>query len=134
MQDHPEEHISTLATELHVRIITRDRSWFSDSTTETGNTHSRIFFRGVTFHETIARTETPSLFRKDVEQILAELRDPLLPVRAQALVALRKLVLAKDEFARANRDKILDIFQTQLRDSDRFILRAARRRPSRSVG
>jgi hypothetical protein len=36
MQDHPEEHISTLATELHVRIITRDRSWFSDSTTETG--------------------------------------------------------------------------------------------------
>ena len=41
MQDHPEEHISTLATELHVRIITRDRSWFSDSTTETGNTHKR---------------------------------------------------------------------------------------------
>lgn len=106
LKDHPEEHISTLATELHVRIIARDRSWFSDSTTE---------------------TETPSLFRKDVEQILAELRDPLLPVRAQALVALRKLVLAKDEFARANRDKILDIFQTQLRDSDSYLYYAAMR-------
>lgn len=90
----------------------------------------------VSNHDTTARalTETPSLFRKDVEQILAELRDPLLPVRAQALVALRKLVLAKDEFARANRDKILDIFQTQLRDSDRFIPRAARRRHSCTDG
>jgi hypothetical protein len=66
--------------------------------------------------------ETPPAMRKDVEQILAELRDPLLPVRAQALVALRKLVLAKDEFARSNKDRILDIFQTQLRDSDRLAL------------
>jgi hypothetical protein len=29
-QDHPEEHIRVLATELHVRIISRDRSWFDD--------------------------------------------------------------------------------------------------------
>jgi len=30
LKDHPEEHIRVLATELHVRIISRDRSWFDD--------------------------------------------------------------------------------------------------------
>lgn len=117
LKDHPEEHISTLAAELHVRIITRDQSWFSNAD-KSGMSHISSC-RTLLYINLPDPVDTPALYHKDVEQILAELRDPLLPVRAQALVALRKLVLSKDEFARSNKAKILDIFQTQLRDSDR---------------
>jgi len=104
LKDHPEEHIRVLATELHVRIISRDRSWFDDKP----GSHP---------------PHSPQ--KRDVELILADLRDPLLPVRGQALVALRNLVLARDEFAKSNRDKLLDIFQAQLRGSDSYLYQAA---------
>lgn len=56
-----------------------------------------------------------------VPEILAELNDPLLPVRAHGLINLRKLVLSKNPVATKNLEKILGIFENQLNDEDDYV-------------
>ncbi len=55
----------------------------------------------------------------DLKDILKDLSDPLIPVRASGLVALRKLVLCKDPTIEHQLDKVVDIFLTQLQDTER---------------
>jgi hypothetical protein len=56
---------------------------------------------------------------------LQDLSDPLLPVRAHGLVALRKLVLSKDRVTMANIPRVLEVLKAQLRHEDSYIFLGA---------
>jgi hypothetical protein len=60
-----------------------------------------------------------------LREILQEIRDPLLPVRAHGLLRLRRLVLRRDEQALRNLDKIFALFETQSHDPEAFVFLAA---------
>lgn len=94
---HEENSISELANTLFHKISSRDQSWLKS--------------------EKITPSETKESKEK-IKDILRDLNDPLLPVRASGLVALRRLVLAKDPIAEKNLDRILTIFKTQIFDDD----------------
>lgn len=57
--------------------------------------------------------------------ILADLRDPLLPVRAHGVLQLRQLVLAKEPAMKKHVGRLLSIFETQLKDDDSYVYLAA---------
>ena len=57
----------------------------------------------------------------DFEKVLKDVTDPLLPVRAHALISLRKLVLAKDKVTLANFHRVLEIFSQQMQNSDSYV-------------
>lgn len=97
---HQESSIRQLAEILHNKINARDQSWLkADASVETSNSH-------------------PKDPKEKIKEILKDLNDPLLPVRAAGLVELRKLVLSKDPIAEKNLDKVLNIFKTQIFDED----------------
>ncbi len=99
---HERPEIGEAAAELRVRLAAQDRSWAaaptSTTTTDTSDTHETT-----------------------IADVMRELSDPLLPVRAHGLVALRRLVLRRDPVALRNLDKIVGIFQAQLHDTDSFV-------------
>ncbi len=53
--------------------------------------------------------------------VLRDIGDPLLPVRAHALVALRKLVLLRDQETMSQFSKVVSIFSTLLRSDDSYV-------------
>lgn len=99
------DQVKDLAAELRTRIIAGDRSKWVMSTEEQ------------------SRHEEDSKGKKEtLEDALKYLQDPLLPVRAQGLVALRKLVLDRDQsVVDENMDNVLTLFKTQLADSDSYV-------------
>ena len=52
--------------------------------------------------------------RMALDAVLVELQDPIVPVRAHAVMELRKLVLARDEATLANVPMLLGLFAEQL--------------------
>lgn len=66
-----------------------------------------------------SKSEEDSKEKITIKEILEGLSNPLVPIRAHALVSLRKMVLSKDSITTKNLDKILNIFVKQLFDSDR---------------
>jgi len=91
--------LSELASELRTKILVNDKaSW-------------------VVPDEVESRSESI----ESLQRILQELSDPLLPVRGHGLIALRRLVLARNKEADANLQKILSIFRNQLDDNDTYI-------------
>ena len=58
-------------------------------------------------------------------QVLRDLEDEQLPVRAHALIALRRLVEAKDPVTTRNVPYILGLFESQLGDTDTYMYFAA---------
>ena len=59
---------------------------------------------------------------ENLDTILKDLSDPLLPVRGHGLIALRRLVLARNPDADKNLQKILSIFRNQLDDNDTLVI------------
>ena len=93
------EQIADMASKLKTKITTRDSTWVTDTSAP-------------------ASTEQYNL-----QDILKDINDPLIPVRAHGLIMLRRMVLVKDNVTKndSNLQKILDIFQTQLSDSESYI-------------
>jgi hypothetical protein len=77
-------HLADMARALRVTIIARDPSW-ADAGAAAGAT-GRCCAWGGAYISAAARASGV-----DITQVLAELRDPLPPVRAQALATLRKV-------------------------------------------
>ncbi len=65
--------------------------------------------------------EPVSLLEEDFDRILADLADPLLPVRAHALIGLRKLVLARDATTMAQFERVVAIFKSQMQSEDSYL-------------
>lgn len=96
----PRESLASSATALHDKIVNRDISW--------------------------AQTRTESVSVNDdsvnaLESALRDLNDPLLPVRAHGLIALRRLVLARDAHTMQHLTRVTEIFRTQLQDDDSYV-------------
>lgn len=60
-----------------------------------------------------------------LHSILADLRDPLLPVRAHGVQTLRELILQKNPKLQTYMKQIMSIFQVQLKDEDSYVYLAA---------
>jgi hypothetical protein len=93
-----------------------------------------------------ATEESPSTHKlnEEIKRIMDDIRDPLLPVRAHGLIALRysihsiynfkfmqmdfyiftyrKLVLRKDPEVKKYATKVLDIFWSQINDEDSYVV------------
>eukprot|EP01114_Cavostelium_apophysatum_P022840 TRINITY_DN8403_c0_g1_i1.p1 TRINITY_DN8403_c0_g1~~TRINITY_DN8403_c0_g1_i1.p1 ORF type:complete len:982 (-),score=260.75 TRINITY_DN8403_c0_g1_i1:105-3050(-) len=93
------EEIHQLASETRMKIMTRDPSWIAPEETPSANESAKF----------------------DIKEILKDLNDPLIPVRAHGLVTLRRMVLNRDAVAQKNLTKILNIFQTQIQHDDSFV-------------
>ena len=61
----------------------------------------------------------------DYEKALRDLNDPLLPVRAHGLVALRKLIDKKHEKCIQNKNTLIDIFIKNIKSDDSYVYLAA---------
>jgi hypothetical protein len=92
---HDSEQVVELATEAKMKITSRGSSWTFDTTSSSQQSN------------------------QDLKEILKDLNDPLIPVRAYGLVALRKLVLSRDSQAVKNLDKIVEVFINQMQDPER---------------
>jgi hypothetical protein len=97
LQSHPNAYIATSARTLYTKIITRDQSWLK------------------------TEDEVQHESQKNFEEALKDINDPLIPVRAHGLIALRRLVLAKDAHTMKNLNMIINIFQAQLHDEESYI-------------
>lgn len=75
--------------------------------------------------EEAAPPHTEPAHEYSLREILQEVRDPLLPVRAHGLLRLRRLVLRRDEQALRNLDKIFALFEAQSHESEAFVFLAA---------
>ena len=56
-----------------------------------------------------------------LERVLKDLSDPLLPVRAHALVGLRKLVLSRDAATLDKFERVLQLFSAQMTSDDSYL-------------
>eukprot|EP01125_Pyxidicula_operculata_P000117 TRINITY_DN1016_c1_g1_i2.p1 TRINITY_DN1016_c1_g1~~TRINITY_DN1016_c1_g1_i2.p1 ORF type:complete len:1052 (+),score=239.37 TRINITY_DN1016_c1_g1_i2:468-3623(+) len=99
------EMIIEIATELHTTITSRDACWRvkEDEENQVNNTKSS----------------------KDEEEVMkkiySELKDPLLPVRAHALISLRKFILSKNKYVTDHLEDIVNTLQQQLQDDDSYV-------------
>ena len=59
--------------------------------------------------------------KSSYQQALAELKDPLLPVRGHALIALRKLIEEKDPDTLEQKDFLMEAFRRNLQDEDSYL-------------
>ena len=63
---------------------------------------------------------------QSLEEVLKDIRHPMIPVKGHALIALRRLILNKDPGVTPQRqDEILKIFQEHLKHPDTYIYLAA---------
>ena len=58
-------------------------------------------------------------------EALSDLADPLLPTRGHALKQLSKLLRHRNKWAMDDRDKIFEIFETNLTEADTYLYLAA---------
>lgn len=96
----PRESLASSATALHDKIVNRDISWAK--TTDTAGSVNDDSVNAL-------------------ESALRDLNDPLLPVRAHGLIALRRLVLARDPHTMQHLTRVIEIFRTQLQDDDSYV-------------
>jgi len=96
----PRESLASSATALHDLIVNRDISWARPS-------------------DSSGSVNTDSV--NALESALRDLTDPLLPVRAHGLIALRRLVLARDPHTMQHLTRVIEIFRTQLQEDDSYI-------------
>ena len=59
--------------------------------------------------------------KSSYQQALSELKDPLLPVRGHALIALRKLIEEKDPETLEQKDFLMEEFRRNLQDEDSYL-------------
>lgn len=106
--NHPDECVKMMASELHKALITI-----------TGKNTNRIDNEGKSGMEN-ANGRHNRNFKDDskdfseFEKAWHDLSDPLLPVRGHAILALSKLILARDPETIANKHKLLAIFQVRV--------------------
>lgn len=96
----PRESLASSATALHDKIVNRDISWAQTSTSSVSVNDDSV---------------------NALESALRDLNDPLLPVRAHGLIALRRLVLARDPHTMQHLTRVVEIFRTQLQDDDSYV-------------
>lgn len=101
-------NLAELASELRTKILVNDKSTWVISEEKDENEDQ----------DNNKGQKNPYYNIEKLDKILKDLSDPLLPVRGHGLIALRRLVLAKDEDANLNFQKILSIFRNQLDDND----------------
>ena len=101
-------NLAELASELRTKILVNDKSTWVISEEKDENEDQ----------DNNKVQKNPYYNIEKLDKILKDLSDPLLPVRGHGLIALRRLVLAKDEDANLNFQKILSIFRNQLDDND----------------
>jgi hypothetical protein len=96
-----------MAGQLCAIIAARDRQWVLSEHEQANE----------------STNDEPQPSSKDtIKRVLQEIKDPFLPVRAHGLVNLRKLILAKDPIALRNMGNVLEIFQSQLHDTDTYVV------------
>ena len=116
----PNQIAAEIAAKLYKKISERSPDWTEmefegtqDSNTNESNKNDKTANKA---KKRFNDYELPS-----IQDILRELSDPLLPVRAHGLICLRKLVLSKSQIAQKNLDKILGIFQNQINEEDEYV-------------
>jgi len=62
---------------------------------------------------------------QSLEQVLQDLHDPMIPVKGHALVALRRMILNRDQDVMQKHEEVLKIFQEHLGHPDTYIYLAA---------
>jgi hypothetical protein len=97
-----------------------------------GHLHASLFDQCVATIEAIKQLSRASVkaqegpvregdIEEDFDRIVRDLADPLLPVRAHALIGLRELVLARDGATIAKFDRVLDLFAGQMGSEDSYL-------------
>ena len=108
------EEMRELASSLRVQIIASDKkAWRIPDDTPSSPSSS-------------SPSSSPSSSKgktaeEELKEIMELLGDPLMPVRAHGLIQLRHFILGKSSSSTANRDLILDIFKSQLNDTDSYV-------------
>ncbi|EGC31098.1 hypothetical protein DICPUDRAFT_95597 [Dictyostelium purpureum] len=103
---HSNEIISTMASQIKTIITAKKPIWLTDQQQDGEGDD----------HLTTAKEQGDKL-----KEILKDLSDPLLPIRAHALIQLRKMVLSKSGLIEQNLNNVLEIFKTQIGDDDTFV-------------
>jgi hypothetical protein len=96
-----------------------------------GSLHHSLFAQASHVIDGINQLKAASLIRKQpppkdtddesFDFVLKDLADPMLPVRAHALVGLRKLVLARDANTLDKFDRVLELFSGQMASNDSYL-------------
>ena len=107
LRAHAVPEIATKADDVAISIATRSTKWVNDK--DGGGS------------DPAAQEED----RSALSEVLRDLADEQLPVRAHALIALRRLVEAKDPVTTRNVPYILGLFESQLGDADTYMYFAA---------
>jgi len=113
LTSHSDADTARLARELCSQALTKDPQWRSASipSPRTGSSTEDRFSGAAT--------------EESIRTVLRDIGDPLLPVRAHGLIALRRLVLRQDEVTLRNLDRVLKIFRAQLHHTDSAIFLSA---------
>ncbi|KAK5582970.1 hypothetical protein RB653_004560 [Dictyostelium firmibasis] len=105
---HSNEMIATMASQIKTIITAKKPIWLiNDNDGMVGDNGSQ--------------TSSPTGQGNKLKEILNDLTHPLLPIRAHALIELRRLVLSKSGLIEQNLKNVLEIFKTQVNDDDTFI-------------
>ncbi|EGD83435.1 hypothetical protein PTSG_04042 [Salpingoeca rosetta] len=112
--DTQDASVEGLADRLYVSIRTRAACWSGlGENREAGPSHEQC-------DSTEGATAVDEL-----QRIFTDIKDPLMPVRAHALVQLRKLINAKREQVKENLNQILGMLSPCLGDPDSYLYLAA---------
>ncbi|EAL68518.1 hypothetical protein DDB_G0278691 [Dictyostelium discoideum AX4] len=106
---HSNEMISTMASQIKTIITAKKPIWLIN---DNNNNNSNI---------NDDNNNSPNEQGNKLKEILNDLSHPLLPIRAHALIELRRLVLSKSGLIEQNLKNVLEIFKTQVNDDDTFI-------------
>lgn len=107
---HDDPLIVEMASEARMRILTRDPAWAGAGA---GPAHGSD------------DDDPDDPDDASLELVMQQLRDQLTPVRAHAVIQLRRLVLARHPKVVANAPKIVALLTSQLRDTDTYVYLSA---------
>jgi hypothetical protein len=105
---HPAEQVREMANDLRASIRTRDPSW------STALTQAQAGLPG-------GESGPVAGPRATLATALLDLRDTMVPVRAHGLITLRRLVRERDPSTVGHVDKIYELYDSNIRQSDSYL-------------
>eukprot|EP01135_Chromosphaera_perkinsii_P004360 Nk52_evm11s279 gene=Nk52_evmTU11s279 len=106
LSNHELVEIKEMATDIVVSIKARETLVAHDGPSEQG---------------TVKKEDDGNEIMSKLEIVLSDLKDPIMPVRAHALMTLRQMVLGKHPIITRKINGILDIFVAQVSNTDSYM-------------